>query len=88
MDSGHCRESLALCHRYRKHYLNGEDPDLFFSGHGNVMIISEDLDGADPDDAVVPNAALEFNYIGLARRSPSSQPASWMSRPNMARRPD
>jgi hypothetical protein len=29
---------------------SGEDPDLFFPGHGNALINSEDLDQSDPDD--------------------------------------
>ena len=40
----------------------GEDPDLFAPQLGNVLIISEDLDPTDPDDADVFGAMFEFDF--------------------------
>lgn len=43
---------------------SGADDDLNFPGHGNGLIVSEDLDSSDPDDADVPGALLEFDFSG------------------------
>jgi hypothetical protein len=40
----------------------GNDGDLFWPDAGNVLIISEDLDSSDPDDADVPGAVFTFDY--------------------------
>ncbi|MGW8144649.1 MAG: hypothetical protein ACWGN2_09660 [Anaerolineales bacterium] len=43
----------------------GNDADLFNPSFGNTLIISEDLDGSDPDDADVPGSRIQFEYTGL-----------------------
>jgi hypothetical protein len=43
----------------------GEDDDLFFPGHGSILIISEDGDSSDPDDADVVGAVMEFDFSSL-----------------------
>ncbi|HSK86727.1 MAG TPA: hypothetical protein VK880_00110 [Anaerolineales bacterium] len=40
----------------------GGDSDLFWPKNGNVLIISEDMDSSDPNDADVPGAFFEFDY--------------------------
>jgi len=40
----------------------GGDPDLEYPGHGNTLIISEDLDQDDPDDGDVVSSFLEFDF--------------------------
>jgi hypothetical protein len=40
----------------------GNDGDLFWPEAGNTLIISEDLDSSDPDDADVPGAVFTFDY--------------------------
>ncbi|HLE13483.1 MAG TPA: hypothetical protein VI776_01945 [Anaerolineales bacterium] len=40
----------------------GSDKDLFKPELGKVLIVSEDLDSADPDDANNPSATLEFDF--------------------------
>jgi hypothetical protein len=42
----------------------GGDNDLFLPGDGNVLIISEDLDSSDPDDADLVGAVFEFDFSG------------------------
>ncbi len=41
---------------------SGGDTDLLFPGHGNVLIVSEDLDSNDPDDSDVAGSKLEFDF--------------------------
>jgi hypothetical protein len=43
----------------------GGDDDLFFPGHGNTLIISEDLDSGEPNDGDVLNSFLEFDFNGF-----------------------
>jgi hypothetical protein len=43
----------------------GGDNDLHFTGQGNVLIISEDLDSSDPDDADVNGAFFTFDFSGF-----------------------
>jgi hypothetical protein len=43
---------------------SGGDADLFKPGQGNVLIISEDLDGSDPDDADNGNEYFDFDFSG------------------------
>jgi hypothetical protein len=43
----------------------GNDADLFNPSFGNTLIISEDLDTTDPDDADVPGSRIQFEYTGL-----------------------
>ncbi len=45
----------------------GNDADLFNPSFGNTLIISEDLDPTDPDDADVPGSRIRFEYINLAQ---------------------
>jgi hypothetical protein len=40
----------------------GKDRDLFKPELGKVLIVSEDLDSTDPDDADFPSATLEFDF--------------------------
>ncbi len=42
---------------------SGGDDDLFNPGLGNGLIISEDLDASDPDDADVIGAVFEFVFL-------------------------
>jgi hypothetical protein len=42
------------------------DRDLFFPGHGNTLINSEDLDSSDPDDQDEDGSFLEFDFFGFA----------------------
>ena len=44
---------------------SGGDDDLFQNVQGNVLIISEDLDGSDPDDADVPGARFDLDFSGF-----------------------
>jgi len=44
---------------------SGEDPDLFFPGHGKTMINSEDLDSDDPDDQDFTNSFMEFDFNNI-----------------------
>jgi hypothetical protein len=44
---------------------SGGDDDLFFPAQGNILIISEDLDSADPDDADENGQNLTFDYSGF-----------------------
>lgn len=41
---------------------SGNDADLFNPEFGNTLIISEDLDSSDPDDADVPGSRIYFEY--------------------------
>ncbi len=41
---------------------SGGDKDLLFPGHGNTLIITEDEDSGDPDDADLVNAFFEFDF--------------------------
>ncbi len=41
---------------------SGQDSDLFFPALGNILIISEDLDSSDPDDADLPDAYYDFDF--------------------------
>jgi hypothetical protein len=41
---------------------SGGDDDLNFPGHGNILIITEDEDASDPDDADLVNAFFEFDF--------------------------
>lgn len=43
----------------------GGDDDLCNAALGNVLIITEDFDGTDPDDADVPGARFDFDLSGL-----------------------
>jgi hypothetical protein len=43
----------------------GNDADLFNPSFGNTLIISEDLDTTDPDDADVLGSRIRFEYINL-----------------------
>jgi hypothetical protein len=43
----------------------GGDGDLFHPEGGNVLIISEDLDSSDPDDADWEGSFYEFDYSGF-----------------------
>jgi hypothetical protein len=43
----------------------GNDSDLFWPENGNILIISEDLDSSDPDDADVVGATYHFDFSGL-----------------------
>ena len=45
----------------------GNDADLFNPSFGNALIISEDLDTTDPDDADVPGSRIRFEYINLGQ---------------------
>jgi len=42
----------------------GQDPDLFFPARGNLLIVSEDLDGSDPDDASDSWFTVDFSGVG------------------------
>ncbi|UCD99407.1 MAG: hypothetical protein JSV42_01375 [Chloroflexota bacterium] len=44
---------------------SGNDADLFNPSFGNTLIISEDLDTTDPDDADVPGSRIYFEYSNL-----------------------
>jgi hypothetical protein len=44
----------------------GNDSDLFNPSFGNTLIISEDLDTSDPDDADVPGSIIRFVYSRFA----------------------
>jgi hypothetical protein len=44
---------------------SGNDADLFNPSFGNTLIISEDLDTTDPDDADVPGSKIGFEYSNL-----------------------
>ena len=44
---------------------SGNDADLFNPSFGNTLIISEDLDTTDPDDADVLGSKIEFEYSNL-----------------------
>jgi hypothetical protein len=44
----------------------GNDADLFNPSFGNTLIISEDLDETDPDDADVPGSFIQFVYSEFA----------------------
>lgn len=44
---------------------SGNDADLFNPSFGNTLIISEDLDTTDPDDADVPGSKIGFEYLNL-----------------------
>jgi hypothetical protein len=44
---------------------SGNDADLFNPAFGNTLIISEDLDTTDPDDADVPGSRISFEYSNL-----------------------
>jgi hypothetical protein len=46
-------------------FCSGGDSDLFNPDFGNTLIISEDLDTTDPDDADVPGAVITFEYSNL-----------------------
>ena len=41
----------------------GADDDLYFPSQGNILIVSEDLDGSDPDDNI--GGQLEFDFSGF-----------------------
>ena len=41
---------------------SGGDDDLNFPGNGNILIITEDEDASDPDDADLVNAFFEFDF--------------------------
>lgn len=41
---------------------SGGDIDLEFPGHGNILIVSEDGDSADPDDADLVGTLFEFDF--------------------------
>jgi hypothetical protein len=43
----------------------GGDDDLSFPGHGKTLIISADLDQADPDDQEDVGSFMEFDFSGL-----------------------
>ena len=43
---------------------SGEDRDLFKPELGKVLIISEDMDSSDPDDADLPGAYFDFDFTG------------------------
>ncbi len=43
---------------------SGGDTDLFFPALGNILIISQDLDSSDPDDADLPGMRFEFDFSG------------------------
>ena len=45
----------------------GNDADLFNPSFGNALIISEDLDTTDPDDADAPGSRIRFEYINLGQ---------------------
>ncbi|UCF28800.1 MAG: hypothetical protein JSW42_03695 [Chloroflexota bacterium] len=45
---------------------SGNDSDLFNPAFGNTLIISEDLDTTDPDDADVPGSIITFLYSEFA----------------------
>jgi hypothetical protein len=44
---------------------SGGDNDLNFPALGNILIVSEDLDQSDPDDADLPGAYFTFDYSGF-----------------------
>jgi hypothetical protein len=44
---------------------SGNDSDLFKPAFGNTLIISEDLDTTDPDDADVAGSRIQFEYSNL-----------------------
>lgn len=44
---------------------SGGDPDLFKPQLGNVLILSEDMNSADPDDADEPNSFFIFDFRNL-----------------------
>ncbi|UCD41228.1 MAG: hypothetical protein JSV69_11685 [Chloroflexota bacterium] len=46
---------------------SGNDSDLFNPSFGNTLIISEDLDTTDPDDADLPGSRIRFEYINLGQ---------------------
>ena len=50
---GECNGSARRC--------TGGDPDLFFPGQGNLLIVSEDGDASDPDDAGDGIFTFEFD---------------------------
>ena len=41
---------------------SGGDDDLLFPGQGNMLIITEDEDASDPDDADLVNAFFQFDF--------------------------
>jgi hypothetical protein len=43
----------------------GNDSDLFNPSFGNTLIISEDLDPSDPDDADVLGSRIRFDFLNL-----------------------
>jgi hypothetical protein len=43
----------------------GDDDDLSFPGHGNTLIVSEDLDQSDPDDQTNTGSFMEFDFSGF-----------------------
>ena len=45
----------------------GNDSDLFNPSFGNTLIISEDLDTTNPDDADVLGSRIRFEYINLGQ---------------------
>lgn len=49
---------------------SGDDPDLFQPTLGNVLIVSEDGDGSDPDDAV--GGTLKFDFSTWGPDAPSA----------------
>lgn len=48
---------------------SGGDSDLFNKDFGNTLIISEDMDSSDPDDADVVGAVFGFEYTQLGNGS-------------------
>jgi|GEM_PF-1171298 hypothetical protein len=44
---------------------SGGDPDLFKPQLGNVLILSEDMDSTDPDDADEPDSFFNFDFRNL-----------------------
>lgn len=54
----------ATCSGGPPSHCTGEDPDLFQLAQGNVLIVSEDGIGSDPDDAAVAGTMLTFDYSG------------------------
>ena len=51
---------------------SGGDDDLNFPPQGNILIISEDLDASDPDDADLVNAFFEFDFSTWGPAAPSA----------------
>ena len=43
---------------------SGQDSDLFFPSRGNILIVSEDLDPNDPDDATDSRFLFDFATLG------------------------